>query len=418
MDEIRQLSEGELASFARIVAFAYPGIGLHSEEDIERFAQRLAWLAEDPALHFWGLFRDGALLGAMRLHDFTMNLLGTRAAVGGVGLVGVDFAHKQEHVARDLIAFFLRRCRDAGLPLATLYPFRPDFYKVMGFGYGTKMSRYRARPASLPGGGARERVGFLGRADKAAVRACYDRYLSRTHGMIERGERGFERMFDYAESRIVGYREGEEIHGYLRFSFVPARADNYLLNDLQVGELLYETPAALAGLLAFLRSQADQIGWVQFDLQDDSFHHLLLDPRNGTDNLLLPVYHESNTQGVGLMYRVLDVPRLFQVLGARDFSGQTLRLKLTIADTFLPENAGGTVIAFDGGRPRVATGDDGAYDVELRLGVADFSSLVMGAVDFASLHRYGLAALSDPTYADQLNALFRVARHPQCVVEF
>lgn len=35
--------------------------------------------------------------------------------------------------------FYLRHYRERGTPLTALYPFRPDFYRSMGFGFGTKV---------------------------------------------------------------------------------------------------------------------------------------------------------------------------------------------------------------------------------------------------------------------------------------
>ena len=86
----------------------------------------------------------------MRLFDFRMTLHETAVSIGGVGGVAVDLAHKKQKVARDMILFFLRHYREKGAALTTLHPFRPDFYRQMGFGHGTKMNQYRVKPASLP----------------------------------------------------------------------------------------------------------------------------------------------------------------------------------------------------------------------------------------------------------------------------
>jgi predicted acetyltransferase len=414
--EIRQLTDAELEHFVPIAGNAYSAMRVHTPEDRERLLTRMRWLVEDPTIGFYGLYREGQLLGGMRLHDFTMNLHGETTHVGGVGMVAVDLAHKKEHVARDLIAYFLDFCRAHGWPLALLYPFRPDFYKQMGFGYGPKWSHYRVRPSALPNGGDKSRVVPLGPQDGAAVHDCYTRYAERTHGMIRKPARTIARMLATPEWRVFGYREGERVLGYFWCSVLPGPPDNQLLNDMQVGEFVYETPSALHALLTFLHTQADQFRSISFDLPDPNFHYLLGDPRNGSDHMFLPIYHESNTQGIGLMYRAVNVPRLFALLAERDFGGQTLTLTLTLHDNFLPANAGGTTLAFTNGHPEVRA--SGPADVELTLDVSDFSSLVVGAVDFQSLARLGLSTLSDPAYTNAINALFRVDAPPICTVEF
>ena len=127
MSEIRLLSAGDFDALAHIWSTAYPGAKIVSDEDRARFRDRALKLhEEDPTSSFYGLFRDGDLLGIMCFHDFLMNFLGAQVAAGGVGQVAVDLLHKKEHVAKEMMGFYLRHYRERGVPLAVLYPFRPD----------------------------------------------------------------------------------------------------------------------------------------------------------------------------------------------------------------------------------------------------------------------------------------------------
>jgi predicted acetyltransferase len=182
-----------------------------------------------------------------------------------------------------------------------------------------------------------------------------------------------------------------------------------------VRELVYDTAADLLELLRFLHLQADQIDRVKFYTQDEFLFYLFHDPRNDTGNLLPQVYHETNTQGVGIMYRVVNVSRLFEVLKDHNFGHVSCKLKIVLADSFFPENAGKYVVHFQNGLSSLA--DDDAYDVEILLDVSEFSSLVVGAVDFKSLFEYDLVSLSDESYVDTLDRLF-AAPKPICFTEF
>ncbi len=126
MSEIRILSSQDFDAFVDIAINAYPGWKVASPEQKERARQRLLELQEEPTATFYGLFREEQLLGGMCLHDFTMNFLYTRIAAGGVGHIAVDLLHKKEHVAKEMMAYFLHHYRERGAPLAVLYPFRPD----------------------------------------------------------------------------------------------------------------------------------------------------------------------------------------------------------------------------------------------------------------------------------------------------
>jgi predicted acetyltransferase len=186
---------------------------------------------------------------------------------------------------------------------------------------------------------------------------------------------------------------------------------------MRIQQWVYETPEALQGLTAYLRSQADQVRRVVFYTFDESFFYALTDPRNGSDHLLPPVNHESNAQGVGLMYRIINLRRFFELLAEHDFGGETLTLGLNVRDTFVPEENGALTVRFEGGRARVVDGDV-TPDVTVDIGVAELSSLLMGCVPFGALYDLGLAHISDVARVEQVERLFRAPRKPICLTPF
>lgn len=416
MREIRLIQPEELDAFVDLSANAYPGIELTTAAKKRRFKERVQAMQEDKRVHLYGLFEDGKLKGGMRLFDFTMQLLSTKVLIGGVGGVAVDLLHKKEKVAYDMLQFFLHHYRQKGASLTALYPFRPDFYKQMGYGYGTKMQRYAIKPASLPADGDKRVVVRLNRADEDALAACYTRYLARTNGLFERFDSLWETVFEESSLHIVGIRRESRISGYIIFKFESDPQRSFLDNDLLIREWVYDTPDDFRALSAFLHSQADQVNRIIFNTQDEYFHLLLGDPRNGSNNMLAPtLYHESNTEGVGLMYRVIDVAILFKSLTDHDFNGQTLTLEIVLTDSFFPENAGSTVVVFENGRCHL--NPNAQPDVTMRLDVSEFSSLVTGAVPFKALFSYGLATLSEPAFVDVVDRLF-AAPKPICLTSF
>jgi predicted acetyltransferase len=285
----------------------------------------------------------------------------------------------------------------------------------MGFGYGTKKSLYRVRPDSLPNGSGKTQAAFLTEQDREAMNACYDRFMRRKHGLKERLNFAWDELFASQLLKVVGIRRQGQLSGYLIFKFEKGRQGHFLNNNILVRELVYDSADDLLDLMGFLHLQADQIDRVIFYTQDEHFHFLLHDPRNDSGNLLPQVYHESNTQGVGIMYRVIDVPRLFNILEDHNFGHVTCQLKISLEEGFFPENAGNYVVHFQDGR--VSVTPDEQYDVEIRLNVSQFSSLVVGAISFKHLNEYGLVSLSDMTYVDLLNRLF-AAPKPICFTEF
>ncbi|NTW02850.1 MAG: GNAT family N-acetyltransferase [Oscillochloris sp.] len=408
--EIRPISDDEIGQFAYIAAGAYPGGSTPPDELTERMHKSQA---EDPSTTFYGYVRDGELLGGMRYHNFTMLYHGTPVPVGGVAMVAVDLLHKKEHIARDMIRSYLRHYRTAGTPIAALYPFRPDFYRQMGFGYGTRLCHYRVRPDSFPRG-ERSHLQHLEQEDLPALLACYSRYARKTHGLFLRESALAMRHLFSGGGRVLAYVNADEIQGYMAYGF--NRGTNFLINDIAVRELVYEHPAALAEMMAFLHTQSDQIANVILDIQDDQIHQVLHDPRNGSGTLFPSVYHETNAQGLGIMYRAIDIACLFTTLESHNFGDQSLILAIELRDSFLPENEGETVVHFRHGRAKLAP--DAQPDVRLKISVEYFSSLIIGSTGFEPLQRYGLAEIDDPNYSGRVRRLFDSPVAPVCLTAF
>lgn len=416
MEEIRPISIHDIDEVVRIAAMSYPGSNLLGTESRQRFAERVKETVEnDPNVSYHGSYREGKLVGIMKWHDFHMNVLGTPLLTGGIGMVAVDLLHKKEKVAKSMLHGFLTSYRERGIPLVSLFPFRVDFYKQMGFGIGTKVHQYQFKPSSLPFTG-KDDIVYIGKEDREELLACYHRIARQTHGMIKRTDRDLDKLLDVPEMIVVGYKKEGKLGGYLAFQFQRAHEKNRMFNNIEVREFLYESREAFAQLLSFLQSQADQIHRIEFSTMDEDFHLILSDPGNGTNNLLWSIYHESHTSGVGLMYRIIDVPGFFSKLSQHRFGSESIHVKLTIRDSFLPENEGTWLVAFKEGRPAIV--DKGNADVSVELDISDFSSLVMGAVSACKLYQYGLLELDAPEKLPLLDQLFAVSEKPRSVTFF
>lgn len=417
MESVRLLTEEELKEYVDIVVDAYPGFGFNTPEERQKMVERLIKnQKEDSTINIYGCFRDNRLLGGMKLYDFRMRLGSQKVDAGGLGMVAVHLMHKKEKAAKEIVTFFLRHYKERRFPIAMLYPFRPDFYKSMGFGFGTKLNQYSIKPKDLPKGGVKSRVKFAFEGDKQLLSDCYARIAENTNGMIDRTEAELNNIFTVPQNKIAVYKKDSRIEGYIVFMFKKASQENGLKNDIVIKEFLYENTEALRSLLTFLNTQEDQINRVIFNTFDENFYHLLLEPRDSSDNLMAPVYHESNLQGVGLMYRVTDTRILFEALKEHNFNNQSCKLRLNIRDSFIEENNKSITIHFTGGRVSIAEGSE--YEAAVDLDIADFSSLIVGAVGFKALLKYGIARISDNKYADIVDKIFEMPEKPICLTTF
>lgn len=414
---IRKLSMSDASAYTEIGLNAYTGLGFNNDARKGLGSWVQSSIEEWEWQDLYGFFDGDQLIGEMCLFEFDMNLNSVIHKTGGIGGVAVDLLHKKEKVARDLIQFALGHYRDRSIPVVTLYPFNLEFYKRMGFGHGAQVRQYKVKPTAIPLGPSKSHLEFLGpNSDRNEVLACYDRFYGKTNGMAERFDKGLHDLFNFNENRLIGFRKDGQLQGYLAISF---ERHYDFKNDLVVKELVYETPQALQEFMTFLHTQADQFGHVIFNTQDESLHLALNDPCSGTVSAFDTKYLETSVSGVGIMYRIVDVAQWFTAMSERNFNGQTCSIRFHIDDDFLPENAGEFVVSFEQGMPRMRL-DSGtlAVDGEMRIGIAEFSSLVMGVTNASELIRLGLASVGEANTEVLLNALFYTPQKPMCWTHF
>ncbi|TRO56370.1 GNAT family N-acetyltransferase, partial [Candidatus Bathyarchaeota archaeon] len=324
MGDVRLLEDLDFKEYARLSLEAYPAMyPKMSDEQIDGWIKRMqAQQAEKSDIQYYGYYEEGKLLGAMRTHTFTMNVHGVDMLAGGVGNVCVDLTHKKEHIAKKMMERFHRLYMDMGAPMVLLWPFRSDFYMKMGYGYSRKYNKYMYKPSDLPRG-SKEGIAFMAESDVDDLLACFNKYAAATHGMIYKKRRFFERFLQ--RYKVVGYRNGDRIEGFIGFNFKKLHPDHPLLQDIEIEYMIYENPTALRRLLAFLQTQLNQVERVEFITLDDDLHYISGDPRNGVPHIFY-INQESNVQGVGLLYRILNKKLFFEKLAQHDFSGVSLRV--------------------------------------------------------------------------------------------
>ena len=415
-ERIKIIPKKDYAAFVDIVANAYPGMKIITPDDKKKTIAQLKKSSSYPTVSYYGLYREKTLIGVMALYDFTMNLFNNIVKAGGIGLVAVDLLHKKEKVCKAMVQFFLDRYLKKKASLTALYPFRPDFYRKMGFGIGSKIMQYTIKPKDLICSRTKKHIHYMVLKDRKMLESCYNRFVKSRHGMLSARPNKWYQVLNAPGVRTIGYKRTNKISGYLIFTFKKVQDNNWIKNDIVVREFIYENRDVFNELISFLYSQYDQVNRIVLTTHDEYFHYSLADPRDGSDNILVPLAHQSNTQGIAIMYRVINTKLLFKLLRNHKFNDQTCKLKINIKDSFFKPNDTSIILHIINGK--IKSTEKKKYDVEIWLDVADFSSLIMGAVDFQSLYDYGLADISSARFINLVNNVFRVTQKPMSITQF
>jgi predicted acetyltransferase len=359
---------------------------------------------------------EGDVVGAYILHAYEAQFGGNLIPTAGLAGVAVSMDARRRGVARRLVEHFLEQARARGMPLSMLYPFRFDFYEQLGWGAALEVREHCFSPGSLPDSPLRRQVRRVRPGDDEGIMACYEHLLFERPAMIRRSEEDWADWFQHTD-RVFCFVSEEGIEGYLRFRF---KKDGRFGSDthhiLILEELVYTTSDALSGLLAFLRSQSDQITSIEAYLPSDERLELRLRdpvlPRYET--LPKPFQYSLFTRrvGMGLMLRVLD-PRA-ALLARSGWNGVELRVRLEVTDPLLPAAAAPFTLLLKDGRARL----DDRPAALLRVDAPAFAQLYAGFASATELQLAGRLHCEDETILPELDRAFKPGRAPFCLHSF
>jgi len=414
MYEFIQMNDDNIQSIVSLMMDAYPSMSYTSSA--EQNTERLKTSSRRSDIHYYGVYSEADLVGCFGIWDFNMNMRTAMIGAGGVGMVAVDLCRKKERVCFEMIRYFLNDLRKNGRSVALLYPFNSAFYHKMGFGFGTLLHRFTLSPADLPGGGGKAHIVRLRENDADRLAAYYNSKVAGTHGLITKQADEFAARLKAPAVKIFGYINGGQVRGYIVCAFKKGSEESFLVNDLLVNEIFFDSPEVFLELMTFLKSQADQVRHVVISTQDEGFVNAIADPRNHTERVLFSVYQECCQTGLGIMYRICDVPKFFADIKGCRFGSLSMKVRLNVNDSFVPENNKPLLLEFEQGFYTVA--GDGAADVEIDIDIAELSSMLMGCANLKSLTKYGKARISDADKLDELSRAFSLDEKPICVTYF
>lgn len=410
---IKPLTSEHIEDYLTIYLNAYPAYKNIGDEGREKYRPKVLFSMEnDKHIHFYGLFEDDELLATMKLIDLSVNFFGKIQPASGLMALGVHPLHKKKGVAKDMVKFFEKYTKESGSLVAMLLPFRMDFYRQMGYGYGSKLDEYRIPTVNLPKADKDSlcKLKFLSSSDLDDMLCCHRIFASKNHGMAEKFEDEIRNMESDSQTRRIGYVENDKLLGYVSYRLVSESDVNYTLNRMEVDEIVYLDSNILKCLLGFLRNQSDLAQTIVLRTGNENFYHILPSPQDISGNYIDFGYLQTNVSAVGNMYKIVDPKAFINATHYRKFISCKLNVKF-IYDDELEHCTNSITVGFESdGSWHVA--DDKYEDVTIKCKLSDLSSLFMGSCGLSSMMKLGAIKLSDPSYEDLLDMLFYCKQKP------
>jgi predicted N-acetyltransferase YhbS len=341
----------------------------------------------------------GTPVGACKLYRLRQRLGGTTLPMMGLAGVAIAPEHRRGGVGRTMCREALRLGRERGDVVSTLYAFRPDYYRALGWGLTGALHVYRFHPEMLPAG---EPAGVrLGTAtDIRGMAECYARMLARAHGPIERTGAMWQHHLGGGRAHSFVLDEGG-VRGYLLARYGPGASREQRV--LHITELIADDAAAYDALVGWISRQRDLWRNVSYDAwPDEHFALRLRDPRTPGHRHGRGLWDPTARVMRGPMLRLLDVRAAFE-RRAEWGASPPVRFRVEPQDSELPDNNLPFEVDHDGLHTAIRDGA-GTPPARLAAGAAALAQIYAGELPVSAAIRFGVAEASGNVRA--LDAFF------------
>src|SRR5437773_10503454 len=117
-------------------------------------------------------YEDARIVAMAQAWDLAQWFGGRSQPMAGIAAVAAVPERRSTGLAPEVLVALLRRCRENGAAISSLYPSRVSVYRRLGYEYAGLLIQYRMPFADLPAVPA-QRIEELDEAELDGVRACY-----------------------------------------------------------------------------------------------------------------------------------------------------------------------------------------------------------------------------------------------------
>lgn len=408
--EIKKVEANNIEEYCLLQLRAYPSMRFGSKEEWDNYIKRTQNYLKNKEFDIYGGYSGNQLVCSLILYHYQINYLGEWLPIEGVGSVAVDILHKREGICRKIMAWAEKTISDNSIPLSFLFPFRPDFYVGMGYGYGPMLYHYEIDPAQIPNKGEKSKIIYLTNKDIPLIRDFEEKLSFQIHGYVKKQDRELNDYFEHISWQKLGYLRDNQLEGWMVFHTKQPDPKNFLRHHLYIYEWWNASTDSRLSFLSFLFSQKDQYEKIIYHSVDNSLIHALRDPRDDVQKLVPPfISHPVGQLSTSIFYSVLDPKLLIQKI-----------LRYKGVDHLAPFD-------WDIQKPfpkvhqeRISwIGDEKSIKnkVLLTSTLSVASSILMGALTLKEATKWNLVSISDEKQLDKLDDFLRLPI-PFCTPNF
>jgi len=376
--EFKRMDKSNVADCIRGWKAAFPN---WSYEDAMGMAKE-----QVESLYYFGAYEKGIYKGLIVGADTTFNFRGVR--LNGIELdhLHVEPLYRKQGVSAFLIKEFQKFAIEKGYSMINVGPFSTEFYRNMGYGFGSKVMTLTASPGRFQyfEGATAMLEYYDGEKYKDQVEAFVREKRISYHGGFNFKdstlEDKFNKMADKNRIVVLAVAQGK-ICGLIHYEAA---------GKIVIEDLFFDGPQAMKALSSYMHGLKGNIESITIE----NAYPAILAVCNEPTQIILR--EES-------MIKVIQIGQFLEEIGNVDFEVEDLKMTFKLRDALTGEIES-LSLACENGRLRVTDQKDCPIQIEMNL--SDFTTMLFSQQTFHTYAEVGLARINHDALIPAVSKVF------------
>jgi len=363
-----------------------------------------SWKAEDAlkqakknihAMYYFGAYEGNTLKGVIVGAETRFCYRGKVVKDMELEHIHVEPLYRKQGVSRFMIEEFEKFVYGLGYSVINLGPFNTEFYRNMGYGFGPKTLSFSSKPENFMyyDDSCNKLKLYKSKEYKDELKSFLLYQRTDYHGSWSYNSISFNELFDELSHEnyvAIMHIEDSKICGVLSY-----KADKEIIVD----NFFFDTPSALKALSSYLHTLKGNTKSITIKYAQPA---ILCSCNNPYDITLSEIS----------MIKIINIRKFIDELSDIDFANYNLNMKFILHNT-LNQECNSVYISCCKGKLRIS--ESNKFDVEIKMLLSDFSSLLFSQQSFKTYIQAGLAKISDKKYIDIVSYIFNYTDTPYVV---
>lgn len=339
-------------------------------------------------MSFFGAYEDNIYKGLIVGAETSFNFRGKVLKGFELDHLHTEPLYRKSGISKFLIDEFEKHAVKSGHHMINVGPFNTEFYRNMGYGFGSKVMSFKSKPESFQyfDGATDSLEYYTGENYRQEVENFIRNQRTQYHGSFNYKdltlEDKFEKLRDKNHITIISICNNK-VSGVI--SYKASR-------NIEIDDFFFNKPLAAQALSSYLHSLKGNIESIKINCTQPTVLTMCNRPYD------ICLKEES-------MVKVINTRKFIEEIKDIDFKAEDIVAEFNLFDSLTKESES-IIVQCKDGRLSVADNCNISDCVKVSMNLSDFTSMLFSQQTFKTYVSTGLATIGDENCVSTINSLF------------